>query len=130
VVLADTSVWIDFLRSPEALTTRTLSSLIKDRNQVVICGIVIQEVLQGIRAGKSYELVQERLLKFPFIPTNRDTWIGAAALYRKLRAKGFTLPSWDVTLASIAIQNDLAVLTRDAHFKTIASNSALKLYVG
>ena len=52
---------------------------------------------------KSYELVREHLLKFPFLETNRDTWLLAASLYHDLRSKGITLPPVDVTIAAIAI---------------------------
>lgn len=128
MVLVDTSVWIDFFQSPDAPTATTLSTLIKDHNRVALCGIVLQEILQGIRSKKSYELVRERLLKFPFVPTNRDTWLLAAALNRELRAKGGTLPSVDVTIAAIAIQNDMALFTRDVLFDTVAVHSGLKLY--
>ena len=128
MVLVDTSVWIDFFQSPDAHTTTILSSLIKDHNRVMLCGPVIQEILQGIRSKKSYELVRERLLKFPFVSTDRDTWLLAAALYRELRAKGVTLPSMDVTISAIAIQNDMPLFARDTHFETVALHSALRLY--
>ena len=128
MVLVDTSIWIDFLQLPDSPAATALSSLIKDHNRVMLCGIVLQEILQGIRSKKSYELVRERLLKFPFVPTNRDTWLLAAELYRALRAKGITLPSTDVTIASIAIQNDLSFFTRDTHFEKVALHSALRLF--
>lgn len=128
MVLVDTSVWIDFFQSPDSQATTVLSSLIKDHNRVVLCGIVLQEILQGIRSKRSYELVRERLLKFPFVPTNRDTWLFAATLYRELRTKGVTLPPVDVTIAAIAIQNDMSLFTRDAHFEAAAQYSSLMLY--
>ena len=128
MVLVDTSVWIDFFQSPDAHTTTILSSLIKDHNRVMLCGPVIQEILQGIRSKKSYELARERLLKFPFVSTDRDTWLLAAALYHELRAKGVTLPSMDVTISAIAIQNDMPLFARDTHFETVALHSALRLY--
>ena len=51
MVLVDTSIWIDFFQAPESHTGSALESLIKDHNSVAICGIVLQEVLQGIRNG-------------------------------------------------------------------------------
>lgn len=129
MVLVDTSVWIDFFQSPDAETAVALSMLIKDHNRVVLCGIVMQEILQGIRSQKDYELVRERLLKFPFIATNRNTWLLAAEIYRQLRTKGITLPAVDVTIAAIAIQNDLSLFSRDSHFKVVKQHHAdLRLY--
>lgn len=128
MVLVDTSVWIDFFQSPAATATMELEKLIKDHNRVVLCGIVLQEVLQGIRSDKSYQLVCERLLKLPYVSDDRETWLLGAELYRKLRTKGVTLPSVDVTIAAIAIRNDLVFFSRDRHFETVARHTALRLH--
>jgi predicted nucleic acid-binding protein len=128
MVLVDTSVWIDFFQLPATPAAMELETLIKDHNRVVLCGIVLQEVLQGIRSEKSYQLVRERLLKFPYIPDNPETWLLAAELYRQLRLKGITLPSVDVTIAALAIQNDLVLFSRDSHFETVAKHTALRLH--
>ncbi len=128
MVLVDTSIWIDFFQAPESQAASALELLIKDHNRVALCGIVLQEVLQGIRDQRSFELIRERLLKFPFTECERETWLIAASLYRDLRAFGITLPSVDVTIAAIAIQHDMQLFTRDRHFSEIAKISRLKLY--
>jgi predicted nucleic acid-binding protein len=128
MVLVDTSIWIDFFQAPESHTGSVLVSLIKDHNSVALCGIVLQEVLQGIRNQKSFELVRERLLKFPFVEANLETWLLAASIYRDLRAKGITMPPVDVTIAAIAILNDLPLFSRDVHFEEVALVSDLRLY--
>lgn len=128
MLLVDTSVWIDFFQAPESETANTLTGLIKGHNRVVLCGIVLQEILQGIKARKSYDLVREHLLIFPFVETNRETWLLAASIYRDLRAQGVTLPSVDVTIGALAIQHSLSLFTRDNHFRKIAECAGLKLY--
>jgi predicted nucleic acid-binding protein len=128
MVLVDTSIWIDFFQSSESKAAIALEALIKDHNRVALCGIVLQEVLQGIRNRKNFELVRERLLKFPYVEANRDAWLLAASLYRDLRAKGITMPPVDVTIAAVAIQNDMSLFSRDAHFDEVAKVSGLKLY--
>jgi predicted nucleic acid-binding protein len=128
MVLVDTSVWIDFFQSPAAPVAMELEKLIKDHNRVVLCGVVLQEVLQGIRSNKSYQLVRDRLLKFPYAPDHRETWLLASELYRHLRLKGITLPPVDVTIAAIAIRNDLVLFSRDNHFETVVQHTALRLY--
>ena len=128
MVLVDTSIWIDFFQAPNSESAAVLELLIRDHNRVTLCGIVLQEVLQGIRDPKSFELVRERLLKFPFVECQRDTWLLAASLYRDLRAVGITLPSVDVSIAAIALQHDMQLFTRDRHFAEVAKVSGLKLY--
>ena len=129
MVLVDTSIWIDFFQAPESRTATELVSLIKDHNRVVLCGIVLQELLQGIRDKKSFELVRERLRKFPFIETKREDWIVAASLYKELRAKGITLPPADVTIAATALHNNITLFSRDGNFGVLAESYGLKLYV-
>ena len=51
-VLVDASVWIDFLRGDDD-TVRALNLLIKS-GRVVVCGQVLQEVLQGSRDDKAF----------------------------------------------------------------------------
>ena len=117
-----------FFQAPESRSAAELVALIKGHNRVSLCGVVLQEVLQGIRNQKSFELVRERLLKFPFIEANRETWLLAASLYRDLRSKGITMPPVDVTIAAIAIQNDVSLFSRDVHFEEVTKISRLRLY--
>ena len=128
MILVDTSVWIDFFQTPESAAAVELECLICGHNRVVLCGIVLQEVLQGIRSDKSYRMVRERLLKFPCLPDTRETWLRAAELYRTLRSKGVTLPSVDVSIAAIAIHHDLTLYTRDRHFEEVSRHSPLQLH--
>ncbi|MEW6087351.1 MAG: PIN domain nuclease [bacterium] len=128
MVLIDTSIWVDFFQYPESSYTERLENLIKDNNKAVICGIIIQEVLQGIKDEKSYLATKERLSKFPFIVTNRESYFFASSLYRSLRNKGITVPPVDVTIASIAILNKIPFFTKDSHFSIIAKYADLELY--
>lgn len=128
MVLVDTSIWIDFFQNNDSFHTITLEGLIKDNNRAVVCGVVLQEVLQGIKDNTSYELTKERLLKLPFLDTNKETYIYASSLYRTLRRKGVTIPSIDTTIAAIAVLSNIPFFTKDEHFKTIARYSELKLF--
>lgn len=128
MVLVDTSVWIDFFQLPEGEAATTLAALMAGHNQTVLCGIVLQEILQGIRDAKSHERTRQCLLALPFVETKRATWLLAASLYRDLRALGVTLPSVDVTIAAIAIENNFQLYSRDAHFEAAAIHSTLRLY--
>lgn len=126
MVVVDTSVWIDFLRSPAKGSGR-LEELIRDQNRAAICGIILQEILQGIREQKSYEITRQRLLFLPFLETSREIHLLAASIYRDLRKRGATVPSADATIAAVAIFHGFPLFTRDAHFAEIARHSNLKL---
>ncbi len=128
MVLVDTSIWIDFFQNYDSLHAITLEGLIKDNNRAVICGVILQEALQGIRDHTSYELTKEKLSRLPFLDTNKETYIYASSLYRTLRRKGVTIPSIDTTIAAIAVLNRIPLFTKDEHFKTIAKYSELRLF--
>ena len=127
MVVVDTSVWVEFFRKPSAAGSDRLEELIMGRNRVAICGIILQEILQGIRDQNSYELTRQRLLFLPFLEAGREVHLLAASLYRDLRRNGVTVPSTDALIAAVAIHHGFPVLSGDAHFAVIAANSQLQL---
>lgn len=128
MVLIDTSVWIDFFQASGSSHALALESLIRDNNRAMICGIILQEVLQGIRDNTSYTLTKNRLSRLPYLEIDKETYLYASSLYRILRVKGITVPPVDVTLAGLAVQRGIPLYTRDEHFKAIAKHSGLKLF--
>ncbi len=128
MVLVDTSVWIDFFNSQESPYSEKLSELIKGYNRVVICGLILQEILQGIKDDRGYKATRKRLSRLPFVDTHKEAYLYAADLYRNLRRKGLTIPPIDVTIAAIAITSKLPLFTKDMHFKKIAGISELELF--
>ncbi len=128
MVLVDSSIWIDYLQGSGSVHNNRLEELIKDHNRTAICGIVLQEILQGIRDDKNYRTIRKSLASIPFINTDKETYLYSSALYRSLRKNGITVPPVDVTIASVAILNKLPLFTNDGHFKKIADFSDLKLY--
>lgn len=127
MVLVDTSIWVDFFRNPSASGNATLEGLIKGQNRVAICGIVLQEILQGIRDQQSFETTRQRLIFLPFLEDGREVHILAASLYRDLRRNGITVPSTDVLIAAIAIHHGFLLMSGDRHFLDIAAFSNLQL---
>ena len=129
MVLVDTSIWIDFLQHPRSSSADRLEGLIKDNNRAVLCGLVIQEVLQGIRDRGSHAATKALLIKFPYLDMDKDVYLEAASLYRDLRAKGTTIPSSDAAIAALALHHRLPLFSRDEHFRVIADhNRNLELY--
>ena len=128
MVLVDTSIWIDFFQHPVSPQAAMLENLIKEHNRVVLCGIILQEVLQGIRDNKSYTATKERLTKLPYLDMSKEIHLAAASLYRSLRAKGITVPSADTSIAALAILNQIPLYTKDDHFNIIAKHTRLELY--
>ena len=121
-------LWIDYFQSSDSNLAEMVEGLIKDYNRAMICGIVLQEILQGIKDNRSYMYTKARLSKLPFLSANKETYIYASSLYRILRSKCVTIHSVDMTIAALSIVNEIPLFTRDKHFRTIAKHSELKLY--
>ena len=114
-VLVDSSAWIEFLNghaSPERDAVRTL---IEGDDDVCTCGVVVAEVLQGIRSERSRREVEElfgqmTLLEAPGLAP----YVRAASLYRSLRQRGVTVRSTiDCLVAVLAEEHGCALLARD-----------------
>ncbi|MBI2910128.1 MAG: PIN domain nuclease [Chloroflexi bacterium] len=129
MILADTSVWIDFLRGVDSTERRTLHRLIDEEEDVSITEIVLAEVLQGIREDKDFRKVKDYLLEFPLQrPEGTETYLAAAQVYRNCRKKGKTLRrTVDCIIAAICMEKDLVLLHKDSDFDIIEVCAGLKV---
>lgn len=117
-LLPDTCAWIDFFRGKQTpLATALEQSLLS--GDVLTCGVVLLELLQGIKDSREEQLVHNALLALPHLEMTRDLWLKAGKLSSLLRKKGQILPLSDIIIATIAREHGCAVLTIDRHFETI-----------
>jgi len=122
-ILADTSVWIEFFKSGSP-TGNELERLLKE-GSVYTCGIVVFELLQGIKSAEEKSTLLDILLNLEYIEMSLLLWQKAADLSTKLRKKGLTLPLSDIFISALAIEYNLSIFTLDEHFKKIPG---IKLY--
>jgi predicted nucleic acid-binding protein len=128
VTIVDTTVWIDFFRGADTPEVRELQRLIDASEDVCICGVILTEVLQGIREDKDHAVVAAAFDAFLFLPMTQRTFIRAADLYRTLRRKGVTIRNAaDCMIASVATEHDIPLLHNDRDFDAIASLGELKV---
>ncbi len=126
MVLVDSSVWIGFFSGHEPDVAR-VKNLLAVVNRVVICGVVIQEVVQGIRSERRRDHVAGRLSLLPFVEAGCEEHLEAAELYAGLRKRGITVPPADALIATLSIRNRHELLTCDRHFDAIAEQTRLRL---
>ena len=128
MVLVDTSVWIDFLRGTPSASAQTLEALLIDRADVCICGVILTEILQGIRNDKHVAQTRDLLDAAVFLPMTHETFINSAQLYRKLRKKGFTIRKpIDCMIAAVALEHDVPLLHKDKDFLPLEKHGSLKI---
>jgi hypothetical protein len=128
MVLVDTTVWIDFLGGKAAAEVGQLERLLGEGEDVCTCGVVLTEVLQGIRKDNDYRRTLSRFNTLLFLPMSRQTFVRAAELYRRLRRRGVTIRKpVDCMIASVALEHDVAVLHNDRDFDPLETHCGLKV---
>jgi predicted nucleic acid-binding protein len=131
-VLVDTSVWSLALRrptrsSPAHQTVHKLREFIETGVPICVLGVILQEVLQGVRDKKNWEQLRANMSAFPLAEPTRHTYEFASQLFSKCRAHGVQLTTIDCLIASVAIENKFALLSADGDFAHIARISELDL---
>jgi predicted nucleic acid-binding protein len=128
MILVDTTVWIDFFKGQDTPEVRRLECLIGDDEDICICGVVLTEVLQGVREDKDYAAVSTRFESLIYLPMAHRTFKKAAEMYRSLRRKGVTIRNAvDCMIAAVAIEHDIPLLHSDRDFDPIAKHCGLKV---
>ncbi|MBM4307400.1 MAG: PIN domain nuclease [Deltaproteobacteria bacterium] len=128
MVLVDTTVWIDFFSAKSTPEVAELERLLNEGEDICTCGIILTEVLQGIREEEDYQRTLSRFDTFLLLPMNRQVFLRAAQIYRSLRHRGVTIRKpVDCMIASVAIEHGIALLHNDRDFDPIETHCGLKV---
>ena len=128
MVIVDTSIWIDFLKGRETTSSVHLEQLLDDEIDLFTTGIIVQEVLTGIKDKRTRNSVKKDLEGFITVMPSLGTHVQAAEIFDECRKKGKTIRSIvDCLVAALAIEYDLAVLQSDRDYQCIAQVFPLKL---
>jgi len=130
MVIIDTSVWIDFFNGSCNEETIKLEGLKQKKVDIFTTGLIITEILCGVKDNEILEELKEKLLKLPFVnPCYPETYINSALIYRKGRKKRITIrKTIDFLIAQLAIENGLYLLHKDNDFNKIATFTKLNIY--
>ena len=125
MILADTTVVVDFLRAP----IPRLLKIIQD-NQAAICGVTVAETYAGAKSPGDFAIFTAALSVFSTVAIPETTWEVLGRNLFTLRRAGITIPFADALIATVAMENDLELWTHDAHFATIqGALPTLKLFL-
>ncbi|MDL1974226.1 MAG: PIN domain nuclease [Deltaproteobacteria bacterium] len=127
MILVDTTVWIDFFAARSLPHVVALETIIKRRENICICGIILAEVLQGIRQDTAFRKTRDLFNTLILLPMPYTVFLRSADIYRKLRKIGTTIRKpLDCMIASVAIENDIPLLHNDRDFQPIEKHCGLK----
>ena len=130
MILVDTSVWVDFFRGADSPERRALHRLIAEEEDLCLAGIILTELLQGIKNDRDFHKLKAYLLDFPCFGTKEvETYLHAGQIFRECRKKGKTVrKTVDCVIAAICIENNLILLHKDSDFERIQKCTSLKCY--
>ena len=117
MILADSSVWIEYLRRGKAGWGWELDELLV-RGELMMCGPVLAELVAGVPAERRSDYAL-RLRALPWSDLDRDGWLRAGLVRADLRRSGFTVGLIDVLIAVSAARAGAALWTADAAHERI-----------
>jgi predicted nucleic acid-binding protein len=126
-VIADTSVWIAYLRGQDVAAARALDEAL-DRHIVLMGDLVLVEILRGIATELEARHVLRTLDTLAVFNLGGEAAaIRAATHYRFLRSKGVTVRGTvDLMIATWCIENDVPLLHADRDFVGFEEHLRLK----
>ena len=120
MLLVDTSAWIEVFRRGSDVS---LDDIVDDRDRIVTCLPVIQEVLQGFDDDRAYEIARSAMYAWPIVesPLSSAVVDRAIDIYRRARRAGVTVrSSIDCLVGACAAIHGLTVVHCDRDYANIA----------
>jgi predicted nucleic acid-binding protein len=133
VILLDTSILSRAFRrsrpGPEERRLRsTVERLLAGDAGLGLPGIVLQEVLSGVRSEKQFADLERRLVTgFTIVHPTTTDHVDAARLRNTCLARGLNASGPDCLIATLAIAGNHELLAVDDDFRAIAKHTNLKL---
>ncbi len=126
MIIADTSVWVDYFNGNDNPLTDELDKAIA-QGIVAIGDLIFLEILQGFKNDKDYELAKSTLGTLEqYEMFGHAQALKSAENYRALRKKGLTIrKTADVIIATFCIENKLPLLFSDRDFTPFVDHLGL-----
>jgi hypothetical protein len=130
VIVVDTSFLIDFLRGRSTPEAGRLHQLEEDGTPFALPAPCCQEVLQGARTVREWDLLAD-YLEGQAILVPADPWathVASARIFFDCRRRGLTIrSSIDCLIAQLVLDEDGVLLHSDQDFDRIARVRPLKI---
>ena len=129
MMLTDTSVWIDHFNGHDSRKAPRLQQALSNNESLVLCGIVLTEILMGLRNEKQAGDLENLMTAFDWLPEpGHHDYAQAAQIFRHCRSQGIAIRSTiDCLIASQCIRHHVPILTKDRDFPHIAIHHPLTL---
>ncbi len=111
MILADTSVIIDFWKYPDKKKKE-----IFDNNEIAVCHVVRAELIHGARSEREKKKIENALNEFTHLEIDDEVWESLGDILYTLKKEGLTVPFQDALIAAVAIKHKCQLWNLDKHF--------------
>ncbi len=122
MLIIDTSILVDALHRKET-TIRKILELEKTGETLCTTQINVLELYKGVftptRSEDGLEKIKKMLNAFLILPIDEDTYEMFGELAAMLRQRGNAIGDFDELIASIALIQGAALVSRDSHFERV-----------
>ncbi|MFH1050063.1 MAG: PIN domain nuclease [bacterium] len=122
MVLVDTSVLIEYFKGNSNQEVSKLEYLISNKLPFGINTFIYQEVLQGVKSEKQFDVLKKYLdtLEFYELLNGKESYANAARMYFKCRKAGITVNSTiDFLIVQTILEHNLVLLHNDKDYFNI-----------
>jgi predicted nucleic acid-binding protein len=134
LIVVDTSVWsLAFRRRswPKGVApgvVKLLQKVTREKQRVVVPGVVLQELLSGVKDPEQGERIKELMEGYPLILATKEQHVEAANISNACRKAGMSAATGDCLIAAQCILLNGVLLTLDDDFKRISGCCGLRIY--
>lgn len=120
-ILIDTNIYTHALKGDGATV-----SVLQGAQEIGLCVISIGELLSEFKGGRRERENRKELAEFLDAPRvkvyglDEDTGEFYAAILNDLRRKGSPIPTNDLWIAAVALQQGLPLFSKDRHFERVS----------
>jgi predicted nucleic acid-binding protein len=126
-VLLDTSIWIDYFRGKDRKISMEVDSLL-DSDRVVTLELIEVELLRGALTEKEIKFLEDHFSHLSQLTVSPKFWHKVGRFSYQMARKGYLPHLVDAFIALAAIENKMALFSKDRDFREIAQRSDLQLY--
>jgi predicted nucleic acid-binding protein len=132
MIVFDTSVLSLVFRRPsngrDSTARRAYEKLVIAGAPLGVPGIVMQELLSGVRSAKQFEQLLYVLTGFNVLLANVNHHMEAAMLVNRCRLRGVACSTPDALIAALAVAENAELFTTDEDFVRLARHESLRLF--
>jgi predicted nucleic acid-binding protein len=100
---------------------------IADDAPLAIPGIVLQELLSGVRSQEQFRELQRAMEGFPILLATKIHHVQAARIINACRKEGIACSTVDALIAALTLESGGRLFTLDKDFRRMASCCGLEL---